>query len=158
VGLAHGSKNASTNCTGRAGFQHGGFERHPANRPRIASLAILYGLAAAADHQVIFRVGGDPLIYSVDHGHFLPGGPGWTDAGLVRPEDADADPTILGQCGVTDGELSAPLQRLKDLVATDVAEAVAGPPDEWYFPETDRIAVAHYLWSRRDAILRKRTL
>ena len=81
-GLAHGSRNASRNCTGRAGITDFGHFKLPFNRPRLAGLAVLYGLAAASDHQVIYRLDGEPHLYSVDHGHFLPGGPNWSAIGI----------------------------------------------------------------------------
>jgi hypothetical protein len=155
AGLAHGSKNASTNCTGRSAFSHGGHNKLPINRPRVASLAVLYGLAFAADHQVIYQLGGEPLVFSVDHGHFFPGGPNWNAAGLTNASSADVDETILRECELTTEDLSMPLRRLEALTPAAVAEAVAAPPDDWLFSEADRVAVAHYLWSRRDAILQK---
>ena len=154
AGLAHGSRNASTNCSGKLGFGHGDYHRHPMNRLRVASLAVLYGLAFAADHQMIVQLGGEPLIFSVDHGHFLPNGPCWNAAGLTNAAGATVDGSIQSGCAVTPEELAEPLNRLRALVETDIALAVATPPDEWFFPESDRIAVARYLWDRREAILR----
>jgi hypothetical protein len=129
----------------------------PANRPRLASLAVLYGLALARDHQVIFSMEPDsPLVYSVDHGNFLPGGPTWSAGDLLNPGEADLDDVVATNCRLEPSELSGAIARLNQLVAQDFAYAVAVPPDEWCFPVTDRIALAGFLWSRRDAILRKR--
>jgi hypothetical protein len=59
-------------------------QRHdvPDNRPRFAALAVLYGWIPAGDAQLIYRQTVSHLVYSVDHGHFFPGGPNWTLAGL----------------------------------------------------------------------------
>lgn len=156
-GAAHGSKNVSNNCTGKLSITHGEYHKLPMNRSRVASLAILYGLAFASDHQVIVPLGGDPLLFSVDHGHFFWGGPAWNAAGLASAPVAAVDAMIVSECGLTADELVTPLERLGSLTTTDIAQAVTAPPDEWCFPETDRIAVAHYLWTRRDMILRANT-
>jgi hypothetical protein len=153
VNLAHGSLNAATSCTDRLDFDHGGYCRQPINRSRVAGLAVFYGLAVAQDHQVIYRLSGDPLVFSVDHGHFFPHGPNW------RPEHLDAvaggaiDLKVVTDCGLTPRELAEPLRRLSEFTAEGIAECVAAPPDEWLFTEIDRIAVARFLWRRRDAIL-----
>jgi hypothetical protein len=152
-GLAHGSRNIATNCSSKRGFAQDNHHRHPINRPRLAHLAVLYGLTAASDHQVIFPLGGDPLIWSVDHGHFLPGGPNWRADQLTNASAARVDAHIVGSCGVTREELVQPIRRLHELTEREIAEAVAIPPDEWYFPESDRIALARYLSDRRSAIL-----
>ncbi len=152
-GPAHGSRNVSANCTGRSEFTHGGYHALPINRSRVASLAVLYGLAMASDRQVIFSLGGDPLIFSVDHGHFLHCGPNWNEASFSSAPRAEIDPSIIRDCGLTAAELSEPLRVLRSLAANDVAEAVAAPPDEWLVTESDRIALARYLWTRREQIL-----
>jgi hypothetical protein len=155
-GLAHGSRNASKNTTNRMDFAHGDYYKLPINRPRMASLAVLYGFALASDHQVIFQVGGESLVFSVDHGHFFPGGPAWTAAGLAGAAPAVVDPLIVTKCQLTRHEIEEAIKSLEVLVATDIAEAVAAPPDDWFFPESDRIALADYLWNRREVMLQAR--
>src|SRR4051812_13957187 len=93
-GLAHGSRNAATNCTDRLDLIHQGYNNLPVNRSRVAALSVLYGLAHAADRQVIYRIGGDPLVFSVDHGHFFPNGPNWTVADLERDADGAIDQDV----------------------------------------------------------------
>ena len=155
-GQAHGSRNASTNCSGRLSFTHESYTRLSMNRSRVADLAVLYGLALANDHQVIYQMGGDPIVFSVDHGHFLPGGPCWSAASLSGAGAGALDPIVVGECELTAAELDEPLDRLESLVANDIADCVAAPPEEWFFPDSDRIALARYLWLRRDAILQAR--
>ena len=152
-GLAHGSRNASRNCTGKASVTDFGHFNLPFNRPRFAGLAVLYGLSLASDHQVIYRMDGEPVVFSVDHGHFLPNGPNWTAAACSARHDGVLDPHVITACALTHDELAASMDRLGRLTATDVARAVAAPPDEWWFPVADRIAMARFLWARREAIL-----
>lgn len=153
TGPAHGSKNAALNCTNRMPLDHAGHNNLPMNRRRVACIAVLYGLAMASDHQVIYRLSGDPLVYSVDHGHFFPGGPMWSAAQLAGAPVGEIDRQVTSTCKLSDGELAEPLTSLENLREGDIAEAVAAPPDEWFFPPTDRIAVANFLWKRRANIL-----
>ena len=155
-GPAHGSRNASKNCTNRLPFSHGGYHKLPINRTRVASLAVLYGLCFGGDHQAIFQVGGESLIFSVDHGNFLRDGAGWNAAGLAVAGPAVVDEHIVRECELLPREIEDAIKRLEALVATDLAEAVACPPDEWCFPNPDRIAVASFLWNRRELILQSR--
>ena len=151
--VAHGSRNASKNCTGSSSFIEGGHNGLAINRKRVAGIAVLYGLALAADHQVIYRLDGDPLVYSVDHGHFFPGGPTWTEIGLNGALQASVDSVVVRDCSISPEELIEPMNRLRNIKTSDIAQAVAAPPDDWFFPQSDRIAVARYLWSRRDTLL-----
>ena len=153
-GQSHGSQNAYRNCTDRLDFGYRGFNFLPINRPRVASLAILYGLAMASDHQVIYRVGNEPLVYSVDHGNFFPNGPNWTSDGLTAdPALGEPDRHVIETCSFAQSELRESVDRLANMAPQDIAEAVASPPDDWCFPESDRVAVAKYLWRRREDIL-----
>lgn len=152
-GLAHGSRNASANCTGRMDLAHNNYCFEPINRPRYADLAVLYGLGLADDRQVIFSLVGDPLVHSVDHGHFFPCGPHWDAAGLSQQYDGALDPHVVSLCRLTKQELDVSLQKLQALTANQIAFVVAQTPAKWAFPMTDRVAVARFLWARRGAIL-----
>jgi hypothetical protein len=77
----------------------------PANRTRFAFLAILYGWTLASDHQYIFRDDPPRLVYSVDHGHFFPGGPSWTIDQLHLFAPALPDPTIMSSCNLQRSEI-----------------------------------------------------
>ena len=138
-------------------FTHGGYCNLPINRPRLASLAVLYGLALAADHQVIYRLDGEQLVFSVDHGHFFPNGPYWSIASLEGALNGTVDQIIVLSCTLSQSEMALPLRQLRELTELQIAEAVASPPDTRQFSETERIAVARYLWRRRDAILKGTT-
>jgi hypothetical protein len=51
----------------------------------------------------------------------------------------------------SDREIAA--RALEEVSMEDIAAVVAGPPREWGLDETDRIALAEYLASRRGRLL-----
>ena len=54
---------------------------------RCALLAVMYGWFQAGDNQLLYRKTPPELVFSVDHGHFFPGGPEWTvEGGATRLE------------------------------------------------------------------------
>ena len=106
------------------------------NRPRVAALAVLYGLALASDHQVIYRLAGEPLVFSVDHGHFFHGGPNWTVQGLANGPPAQIDPLVIRECGLTRTEVEPCLDKLRSLVATKLAGSWLFRPMFGRFPWT----------------------
>ncbi len=124
-----------------------------ANRARFAGLAVLYGWICASDHQVIYRKSSPKLVYSVDHGHFFPGGPQWTAASLVGAGPASPDPIIMSRCGLNPADLSNARERLVVITDEVIAEAIAAIPADWDFPTDDRAAMGKYLAGRRDGIL-----
>jgi hypothetical protein len=152
AGWAHGSKNTGPLTQKIVDFAYEGYYRNPMNRPRFAALAVLYGLARGDDRHVNFPHTGKPLVFSVDHGEFLYG-PGWKATDLIDAKHATVDETIRRVCRVTPLELAEPLERLRALTVFGVAAAVSMPPCDWSFPESDRIALAKYIWERREAII-----
>lgn len=78
AGVSHGS-HLIPDCSDRQWLAH---QDVPDNRLRFAALAVLYGWIPAGDHQLIYSQTAPHLVYSVDHGHFFPGGPNWTATGL----------------------------------------------------------------------------
>lgn len=137
-------------CTERQGIMHVDVAD---NRPRFARLAILYGWAFANDHQFLYKNTQPHLVYSVDHGHFFPGGPNWTTATLAGTAAATADAQITTACRLTDFELREAFRQLVNIDASTIARGVAVPPDEWGVPMDERIALATYLAARRNQLL-----
>jgi hypothetical protein len=123
------------------------------NRPRFALLAILYGLARADDRQMIYAMDGSGLVYSVDHGHFLPDGPGWTVQALGAYPSAVPDRIIVQECQLRPEELEVAGAALSILTDQALATAVARPPDEWRISLDERVGLAYYLAKRRDELL-----
>src|SRR5258708_4569582 len=102
AGIAHGSRWIP-NCSDQKSFEHTAvFE----NRDRFARLALLFGLALASDHQFIYEDADPYLVWSMDHGHFFAGSTAWTSETLRNAPIAETDGTIVGNCTLTDGEIT----------------------------------------------------
>jgi hypothetical protein len=123
------------------------------NLDRYASLAVLYGWTQAADHQFLYGKTPPHLVYSVDHGHFLEGGPEWTTASLLSAPKAIPDRLIASSAALSRKALQTATLRLQGVADDDIAEAVAAPPDSWGMMMHERVALAEYLARRRDDLL-----
>jgi hypothetical protein len=157
AGLAHGSQSLYPDCTERLNLE-AHLLRLPANRSRLALLAVLYGWVKAGDHQFLYRKSRPELVYSVDHGHFFPGGPEWTLEGLQAVGRAQPDEAIMGAGSLTRDEIAAALRMLSPVRPESIAEAVAGPPEAWHFPLAFRVAAAQYLYKRQGELLNHESL
>jgi hypothetical protein len=71
-GIAHGSRHLADVGERLDNITHLDI---PENRTRFALLAVLGAWVFASDRQFIYGTSPPQLVYSVDHGHFLPGGP-----------------------------------------------------------------------------------
>ncbi len=125
------------------------------NRERFALLAVLYGWLCAQDNQLIYSNHEPHYVYSVDHGHFLPGGPEWTIASLARAPIAQPLQDIRGGCGLSDEAIAAALAALRTVTMNDVIRSVAFPPDEWGVSMAERAAIACFIRKRRIEMLKK---
>lgn len=127
----------------------------PENLPRYSALSVLFGwVGATGDRQFIFGNKPPNLVHSVDHGHFFPGGPNWTQNSLASFRDAPvAAADLVDACGATESDLKPAFQRLRSLTEAAVIQAVMAPPESWGVPLTDRLAIAKYLWRRREEML-----
>lgn len=92
--------------------------------------------------------------WSVDHGHFL-GGPGVPfppdPAHLAAPQ---VDPYIVQSASLNTSELESAKTKLLSVMPEQVAEAIAGLPDEWGIMPDGRVKLAELLWERRALLLR----
>lgn len=137
------------NCTDRQGIT---YTNVPGNKERFACLAVLYSWVQANDHQWIYKTTSPQLVYSVDHGHFFPGGPTWTTASLGGAGNPSVD-NQFDVCGLSPGDYDQVMQRLRDISASEIATAVARPPDDWTISEDERVEVAIYLEQRRATLV-----
>ena len=143
--LAHGTRELP-DCGERQAFEYS----HVAeNRGRFGALCILYSWAGCwGDHQMIYENSGVHLAHSVDHGHFFPGGPNWTTAGLQATPAAVLD-AVFGQCGLVEAELVQTKQRLRAVTEQQLASILAAPPEAWGVAMQERVAMAEYLVRRK---------
>ena len=148
-GVGHGTLFLDK-CTDREGVGHVDV---PANRPRFALLALLYGWTVAGDHQLIYTTEPPYLVYSVDHGHFFPGSVNWDVALLSGAPPAMPDPVLVQACGLTPTDLRQASSALLQTPIRGIVDAVASPLDEWGITEADRLALARFLIRRRAQLL-----
>lgn len=148
-GLAHASA-LIPNSTERMSYEHA---KEAGNKERFAALSVLYGLTAAADHQFIYDAS-TKQVWSVDHGHFFPGGPNWTAESLASGLAAAVpDPAIVASAGLAASDLQPPLGKLATISQNDIARAVVSVPDRWGLSDDDRVAIATFIDERRRHLL-----
>jgi hypothetical protein len=119
------------------------------NRPRFAAISLLYGWIPAGDRQLIYEKLPPYLVYSVDHGHFFPGGPNWTVATLKgAPPPTPYNEIVVG-CKLKPADIADALKGLAGLTLGDIAAALAMPLDVWAMSIDERAEAADYLEKRR---------
>jgi hypothetical protein len=150
-GVAHGCRWIE-GASDREGLAH---TDRAENIQRFAYLAAFYGLAHASDHQYIYENAEPRKVHSVDHGHFFPSGPDWTEASLGTAPAADLDAGVASSFTWNDGHLGPVRDGLARLSDEVIAAAVSRPPDDWAVTDTERAALAAYLAARRVAIIKR---
>ena len=119
------------------------------NTSRFASLAILHAWMGFSDRQFIYDNASPFRVYSVDHGHFFPGGPNWTGAGLQNAADASVADDIVKTCKLDHDALVAARVPLVAVTPEQIASVLGTPPDEWGVDMNDRVALAGYIQKRQ---------
>lgn len=148
-GIAHGSLFIH-GCSNRADIQH---LDQADNARRFPMLAVLYGWICANDQQFIYRNEAPHLVYSVDHGHFFPGGPNWGVDNLTSASSAVPDPMLVQRCQLTASALVSAIGSLETVTSAIIARAAAAPPTDWGLSHGERVAIARYLSTRRNQLL-----
>ena len=128
----------------------------PYNRPRFATLSVMYGWLCANDHQLIYSNQEPYLVHSVDHGHFFPNGPNWTEANLATPPPPGPYQEIVRGCALSNQEVHQALDQLARVSSARIAEAVGFPPDAWGVSMPERVALGRFLASRQLLLLNAR--
>jgi hypothetical protein len=125
------------------------------NRAKFGALDVLYAwLLCTGDHQWIYRNAEPHDVLSVDHTSFLPGGQGWTAQGLQANKASVSRDPIVSTLNLTHPDRAETLALLDSVDEADIARIVIRPPDTWGITIDERIALAAYLWERRDGTLR----
>jgi hypothetical protein len=142
-GVHHGSR-WEQDCSGRLWIEHGA---EPLNRPRFAALCVLYTWVGASDHQLIYQNASPHLVFSVDHGHFLAGGPGWSAATLQTSPAPSVD-AQFAPLSLDESSLRPYVQRLAAITPEVVAGCLARVHSTWGVIETDLVALGEYIVQR----------
>jgi hypothetical protein len=147
-GVHHGSRWAADHSE-RAAVDH-----VDANRESFGALDVLYTWATCSgDQQFIYSNAAPHTVLSVDHTLFLPGGFGWSAATLAAAKAALTQDATLAPFGLTPEDRAEALGKLGALTPASLAEVVARPPDSWGVTMQDRVALAEFLWERKDPVL-----
>jgi hypothetical protein len=149
-GLAHGSLFISGCMDDRSIIR---YQTQSVNRDRLARLSLLYGWVGAADRQFLYKSIPPHVIYSVDHGHFLPGGPDWTIKDLQNAPPVMLDSEIVRSCRFKDTEIQGALMALLAISESEILQVVARLPEEWGITIEERVALMTYLTQRRFRLL-----
>lgn len=149
AGVSHGSLLIA-DCTDRLPLEPYADEH---NRHRLAQLAILWGLVISSDPQIVRLKQTPESIFSVDHGESFPKGVRWSQDTLDKAPKAAPDVATRMLCGIKDREIIMACTKLRRVSDTDIAAAVASPPDEWGVELSHRVALAEFLAARRDVMM-----
>lgn len=120
------------------------------NRDRFALLCLLYGWMYSNDCQFIYKKSRPNLVYSVDHGHFFPGGP---NRDLMQAPQAELDPFLHKRCKFTTDEICSALRALESVSEERIIQAVVTPPNEWGLTLDERVTLVEYLIRKQQQLL-----
>lgn len=127
------------------------------NQARFAAISILSAWIHGNDLQFIYRKIRPNLVYSVDHGHFFPGGPNWKVEYLSQALEigAEIDRRFLSLCQLRleSDEIRMALESLSLVEEQTIIKAVASPPIEWGLTITERVSLVNYLLRRQQDLI-----
>ncbi|WP_027268929.1 HipA family kinase [Leptolyngbya sp. PCC 6406] len=123
----------------------------PENRSRLARLAVLYAWVVPGDWQFLFSKSPPRLVYSVDHGHFFPGGPEWTVRDLQQAAPPYL-PSCFSVCALTPEDWVEALLALSQIPEEEIVHTVAAIPEEWGLTIEERVVLVQYLLYRRSEL------
>lgn len=150
AGLAHGSLNVPD-----ASFQHALEHREKdTNAVRQAYMYAMHDWCWGADSQWLYAVHHDMTTYSHDHGHYFPGGPNWTAAGLQGSVGA-AHQLSVPPHGLDAGALEYAAERLAGISSQDIAGVLVGVPAAWAVDDDELAELGYFLDSRRDGVAQR---
>lgn len=125
----------------------------PGNPLRFAAISVLFGWADPEDRQYLYERREPHSVFSIDHGAFFNGSIDWTIESLEVAPTARCDAAVYSSALVHPELLREAISRLKSITDEKIISVVNGPPTEWGLALDERAAIAHYLASRREALL-----
>lgn len=117
------------------------------NRARHAGVFALYDWCWGADDQWLYSSVEDDRIYSHDHGHYLPGGPGWTVQQLSAHVDAP-HPQSRSPAGLSSAMLDELADRLEQLPRSSITKVMLAVPEGWQVAQDELETVGWFLERR----------
>jgi len=123
------------------------------NRPRFALLSLLYGWMDPKDYQYLY--GNDPphLVWSHDHGWFLPGGNDWNSRTLADASPARVDYTVVNQVELSQKEINIARECLDAVTTEQVQDIINSIPKEWGILDFERDTLFGFITKRRIELL-----
>jgi len=114
------------------------------NRQRHAGIYALYDWCWGGDDQWLYGQDEDRRVYSHDHGHFFPRGPGWTEQSLLaevdrphpRPDDVSGLDTV---------EVERLASALDSVSRASLIEILSAVPDSWPITNAELEALGYFL-------------
>ena len=147
-GLAHGSKAVDGVIEERSLI----FRERDDNRRRHAGVFALYDWCWGADDQWLYRHSDDGMLFSHDHGYYLPGQPGtWDEQSLADAVDKP-HPLNWQRDGLDSAELRRLAGRLRNLGAGELVGALSVIPISWPVADRELEAVGWFLQRRAAAV------
>lgn len=120
------------------------------NARRHAGIYALHDWLGGSDAQWLM-FGGDAAFYSHDHGHYFPGGPGWTIENLEQSVGG-AFPLGFPTAGLDNDEIERLAQRLDAVTEEEVVGCVANVPADWPVQDDELEALIDFVYGRRPAV------
>jgi len=120
------------------------------NGNRITTLSILADWCWASDQQWLYATKEENRYYSHDHGHYFPGGPGWTIASLKNQPTTTC---VTGMALTHRGSADAVVARLEALGSVAIAEAISALPATWPVSNYELAELITFLNARRLAVI-----
>jgi len=145
--LEPGVACASRDVPGASEENSLGHRRNDDNQRRHAGIYAIYDWCHGADPQWLFQANDDQRAWSHDHGHYLPGGPDWTEASLLAAVDTanpwHESPTDLDPNAVE--EFATRLEAFSDAVAMPILQSV---PVTWPVSNGELETLGHFMVRR----------
>jgi hypothetical protein len=98
--------------------------------------------------------GTESVFYSHDHGHYFPGGPAWTIAGLQQ-EVASSYALPTPPNGLDAGELERLANQLEAVVEQELVTVMSKLPDGWPVQDDELDALIDFLRDRRQPVAQR---
>jgi hypothetical protein len=148
-GIAHGSADLAT-ATFASGNAPAHRERNN-NSTRHAYIFALHDWCWGADSQWLHDTIADMMVFSHDHGHFLPGGPGWTGQ-IVRAEVENDHSLGAPPDGLNPTALKGAADAIEQVSRADLVGVLSTIPLSWPVTDADLETVGFFLERRRKPV------